>query len=185
MQRIACPGLDPGVIATATGRAGRAGWHCASPSSRRGRTSAASLSPGGSVRKVLQKALKGVGHGKVVKFEITNPVEGRCHDQVEDRAGGRGCESVAAVGRGWVAGGAAARAAGDTRGGDDRAAASASSEPVNGRVSAFRWVGITPQPRLSRPRRRPPRSAGRRPGCPAGRSCLRGRRIHRPGPWWR
>jgi hypothetical protein len=50
-----------------------------------------------SVREVLQNLGWVGGHGKVVMFEVTNPVEGRCHDQVEVSAVWRGYEGASFV----------------------------------------------------------------------------------------
>jgi hypothetical protein len=40
----------------------------------------------GSVREVLQNSPARVGHGMMVIFDVTNLMEGPCHDQVEDSA---------------------------------------------------------------------------------------------------
>jgi len=51
----------------------------------------------GSVCEVLQKYRDGVGHGMMVMFDVTDPVERACHDQDEDSVFGRGDEGVVVV----------------------------------------------------------------------------------------
>jgi hypothetical protein len=51
----------------------------------------------GSVREVLQNSPDWVGHGMMVMFDVTKPVERACHDQFEDSAIGREYEGVVSV----------------------------------------------------------------------------------------
>jgi hypothetical protein len=61
------------------------------------RISAAGYKLMGSVGQVLQNSRGRVGHGMMVMFDVTRPVERPCHDQVEDSAVWRRDEGVVAV----------------------------------------------------------------------------------------